>query len=59
MATKKTSYTGTVSRFQKAYPTKASKEKALRSMINEQIDSLIKDSSNIQAKNFYSSFKKK
>lgn len=59
MVTKKTSSTGAVSRFQKAHPTKASKEKALRGMTNAQIDTLIKDSSNIQAKNFYASFKKK
>jgi hypothetical protein len=45
--------------FQKAHPTKASKEKALRGMTNAQIDKLIKASTNIQAKNFYASFKKK
>lgn len=47
-----------VEKFQKAHPTKASKEKALRSMTNAQIDALIRASSNIQAKNFYASFKK-
>lgn len=50
--------TSAVDRFQKAHPTKASKEKALKSMTNAQIDNLIKSSSNIQAKNFYASFKK-
>lgn len=54
--TKKT--TNAVDKFQKAHPTKASKEKALKSMTNAQIDSLIKASTNIQAKNFYASFKK-
>ena len=37
----------------------AVKEKALRNMSDEQIDQLIKASSNMQAKIFYSSFKKK
>lgn len=55
--TKKT--VNAVDRFQKAHPTKASKEKALRGMTNAQIDTLIKASSNVQAKNFYASFKKK
>lgn len=45
--------------FQKAHPTKASKEKALKGMTNAQIDKLIKACPNIQAKNFYASFKKK
>lgn len=48
-----------IQEFQKAHPTRASKEKALKSMTNSQIDKLIKASSNIQAKNFYASFKKK
>lgn len=56
MATNKTN---AVDRFQKAHPTRASKEKALKSMTNAQIDNLIKSSSNVQAKNFYASFKKK
>lgn len=59
MATKKRTTTGNaVDKFQKAHPTRASKEKALKSMTNAQIDTLIKASSNIQAKNFYASFKK-
>lgn len=45
--------------FQKQYPTKAEKEKALKEMTNEQIDELIDASDNIYAKIFYSSFKKK
>ena len=48
-----------ISDFQKAHPTKASKDKALRSMTNAQIDRLIKASSNVYAKNYYASFKKK
>lgn len=59
MATKRSSTGNAVDRFQKAHPTKAAKEKALKSMTNTQIDTLIKASSNIQAKNFYASFKKK
>lgn len=58
MAVKKTNTTNAVQKFQKAHPTRASKEKALRGMTNAQIDTLIKASSNIQAKNFYASFKK-
>lgn len=58
MAVKKTSSTNAVDKFQKAHPTKASKEKALRSMSNAQIDQLIKASGNTQAKIFYASFKK-
>ena len=44
--------------FQKKYPTRAEKEKALNNMTNAQIDELINVSNNIQAKIFYSSFKK-
>ena len=44
--------------FRKHIRQKHQRKKALRSMTNAQIDSLINDSSNIQAKNFYSSFKK-
>lgn len=61
MATKKAVKRTTpnaVDKFQKAHPTRASKEKALKGMTNTQIDTLIKSSSNIQAKNFYASFKK-
>lgn len=57
MATKKTS--NPIQDFQKAYPTRAAKEKALKGMTNAQIDKLIKASTNTQAKIFYSSFKKK
>lgn len=49
----------TITDFNKAHPTRAAKEKALRGMTNGQIDKLIKATTNIQAKNFYSSFKKK
>jgi hypothetical protein len=48
-----------VDEFQKKYPTKAEKEKALRAMSNKEIDSLIADSTNIQGKIWYKSFKKK
>ena len=61
MATKRTAKrtaSNAVDKFQKAHPTRTSKEKALRGMTNAQIDTLIKASSNIQAKNFYASFKK-
>lgn len=44
--------------FQEKYKTKADKERALKAMSNEEIDSLIKDSPNIQAKVWYSKFKK-
>ena len=43
--------------FQKAHPTKASKEEALKNMSDAQIDTLIKSCPNIQAKIFYASFK--
>ena len=48
-----------ISKFQKEHPTRASKEKALKSMSNAQIDQLIKASTNVQARIFYASFKKK
>lgn len=44
--------------FQKQYPTKEAKEKALKAMSNKQIDELIADTTNIQAKVFYKKFKK-
>ncbi len=47
-----------VKAFQSKYPTKEEKEKALKAMSNEQIDALIKDSPNTQAKIWYKSFKK-
>ena len=55
---KKSDSTNTVYEFQKAHPTKASKEEALKGMTNAQIDELIKSTSNIQAKIYYASFKK-
>ena len=57
MATKKKPMNA-VQKFQKAHPTKVSKEKALKSMTNTQIDALIRATSNVQAKNFYAKFKK-
>ena len=47
-----------VNEFQKAYPSKEDKERALKGMTNDQIDKLIKSSPNIQAKIFYAKFKK-
>ena len=44
--------------FQKAYPSKEDKEKALMNMSDEDIDHLISTCSTPQAKIFYSSFKK-
>lgn len=48
-----------IKEFQKKYPTKVEKEKALRGMTDAQIDALVKDSPNIQQKVFLNSFKKK
>lgn len=45
--------------FQKAFPTKADKEKALKTMSNAEIDVLIKSCPNVQGKVFYSKFKSK
>jgi hypothetical protein len=47
-----------VKAFQEKYKTKEAKEKALKAMTNEQIDELIADCPNIQAKIWYKSFKK-
>ena len=47
-----------IEQFQKDYPTKADKVKALTDMTNEQIDELIQASTNVQGKIFYASFKK-
>lgn len=47
-----------IEEFQEKYPTKVEKEGALKAMNNEQIDELIDESTNIQAKVFYASFKK-
>ena len=44
--------------FQKKYPTKEAKTKALNAMSNTDIDKLIADSTNIQAKIWYKKFKK-
>ena len=44
--------------FQKKYPSKAAKEKALKSMTDAQIDELIADCPNVQGKIWYKSFKK-
>lgn len=45
--------------FQKAFPTKQTKEKVLKKMSINQIDKLIDAASTMQAKNYYASFKKK
>ena len=44
--------------FQKANPTRAAKEKALKNMTNAQIDRLIAANPNKTAKTFYASFKR-
>ena len=44
--------------FQKRYPTKEEKTKALKAMTNEQIDALIADCTNVQGKIWYKSYKK-
>ena len=44
--------------FQQKYPTKEAKEEALKNMTDEEIDELIKASTNIYGKVFYPSFKK-
>ena len=44
--------------FQKKYPTKEEKIKALKSMSNKEIDELIADCPNVQGKIWYKSFKK-
>ena len=43
--------------FQKKYPSKAEKEKALTEMSNAEIDRLIEASTNTQGEIFYSKFK--
>ena len=45
--------------FQLKYPTKEAKEEALKNMTDEEIDELIKASTNIYGKICYSSYKKK
>ena len=44
--------------FQLKYPTKEAKEETLKNMTDVEIDDLIKASTNIYGKIFYSSFKK-
>ena len=44
--------------FQEKHPTKESKERALEAMSDEEIGRLINATSNVQAKIFYSRFKK-
>lgn len=45
-------------KFQRDYPTKEEKEKALSTMTNEQIDELIEACGTVQGKIFYSKHKK-
>ena len=47
-----------VLKFQEQYPTKEEREKALNAMTNEEIDELILDSGTVQAKIYFSKFKK-
>ena len=47
-----------IENFQKANPTRAAKEKALKSMTNAQIDRLIAANPNKTAKTFYATFKR-
>ena len=49
----------TVGAFQEKYPTNEEREKALKLMSNEEIDNLISGAGTVQAKIYYSSFKKK
>ena len=49
----------TAEEFQKRYPTKIGKTRALNRMTDSQIDKLIATCPNIQAKIFYASHKKK
>lgn len=44
--------------FQKAFPNKADREKALKNMTGAQIDKLVSTCGTAQAKIYYSSFKK-
>lgn len=59
MATSKQKTYNNVFDFQKAHPTKAGRERALKSMSNSQIDKLVKTCGTAQGKSYYSSFKKK
>jgi len=44
--------------FQKAYPSKPDREKALRNMTNEDIDKLVATCGTNQGKAYYASFKR-
>ena len=48
----------TVEEFQRKYPTKEEKIKALQKMTDEEIDVLINGSTSVYGKFFYSQFKK-
>ena len=48
-----------VDEFQKKYPTKEAKEKALKGMTNTEIQKLIDNSTNTYGKIFYSKFLKR
>ena len=45
-------------KFQREHPTKEDKEKALKTMTNEQIDELIEACGTVQGKIFYSKYRK-
>lgn len=47
-----------VDEFQKKYKTKAEKDEALKNMSNEEIENLIKTSTNLYGKIYYKSFLK-
>lgn len=48
----------TIWEFQKKYPTREERENALQSMTNEEIDEIIESCGTVQAKVYYSGFKK-
>ena len=48
----------TIIEFQKKYPTKDKREAALQTMDNKEIDEIIKSCGTVQAKIYYSGFKK-
>ena len=48
----------TLREFQEAYPTRGSREHALRGMSNEEIDEIINSCGTPQGKSYYASFKK-
>ena len=49
----------TIQEFQKIYPTREEREEKLKTMSNEEIDEIIKSCGIVQAKIYYSKFKKK